>query len=54
MCIEDTMVQIKGKQEVVGESASAFGKLKVLAESYRLIYQIRHEFIGEMGEFGDL
>ncbi|KAG5576997.1 hypothetical protein H5410_057131 [Solanum commersonii] len=47
------MVQTKGEQETVSESPSAFGELKLLAESYKLLYQIRHEFIGEIGEFGD-
>ncbi|KAG5585696.1 hypothetical protein H5410_046130 [Solanum commersonii] len=36
-----------------GEPPSAFGDLRLLAESYRTQHQLKHEIEGEMGTFGE-
>lgn len=43
----------KGKQVTIDKSPSAFSNLTILAESYRLLNQIRYELIGEMGDFSE-
>uniref|UniRef100_M1DW99 Uncharacterized protein n=1 Tax=Solanum tuberosum TaxID=4113 RepID=M1DW99_SOLTU len=41
------------KEKPFGESSSAFGDIKLLAEGYRMNHQIKHEIKGEMGTLGE-